>query len=122
MFIHDELHLLQFFGKPPTVDEEWGPSLSFEHEAHGHRAVFGFNVATSDCSVQVWFNGLQSPLVSIVYLDSPGARIVQTKTVPYLEIGAPGSAPGSTSEWLVPSHGIRLWVTPSIKLESFHTK
>ena len=80
MFIYDELDLLQFFGRPPTTGEGWGPNLLFEHEAHVHRVAFGFNIATSDCSVQVFFNGLQSPLVSIVYLDSPGARIVHEPT------------------------------------------
>lgn len=119
MYIYNEEELLEFFGSEPLVSDEFGHDISYAFDDGTHRLVFGFNVDTSDCSVQVFKKDNPDPLLSFVYLDSPGVKVVSAKSAPYLEVGAPNSAPGSTKEWFVPSEGLRIKLKPNLLVESF---
>lgn len=118
MYIYDEVELLEFFGVEPIVTEEFGRNLSYEYTDGIHRLVFGFNADTSDCSVQVFLKANNALLLSFVYLGSPGARVKKEKKVACLEVGAPDSAPGASSEWFVPSEGLRIHLEPTILVEN----
>jgi len=118
MYIYDEVELLEFFGVEPIVTEDFGRDLSYEYTDGTHRLVFGFNADTSDCSVQVFLKANNAPILSFVYLSSPGVRVIKEKEVACLEVGAPNSTTGATNEWFVPSEGLRIHLEPSILVEN----
>lgn len=118
-FIHDEIELLAFFGVEPVVTTEFGPDYSYRAKVDDYILTFGFNVVTSDCSFQLVAKDSAKPLISICYLNSPGARVVSTRDDEYLEIGGPESAPGCTLDWFVPSSGMRIHLVPNLRFENF---
>lgn len=101
------------------MSNEFGLERSYRFSDGTNEVVFGFNQDTSDCAVQVFAAARSKPLMSLVYLNSPGAKVVATLDGAYLEVGAPNSAPDCTNDWFVPSQGLRLHLRPIIFLESF---
>jgi hypothetical protein len=119
MIVCDSRDLLEFFGCEPRVSNEYGAEASYSYTDSRHELEFGYNADTSDCSIVVTPLGADRPVVSFVYLNCPGARIVNDKRGECLEVAAPGAASGASLETFLPTRGLRIWLRPAITVEGF---
>jgi hypothetical protein len=119
VLLWNQYEFIECLGVLPDVTDEYEPCHAFKVEKEGLRLEVCVFEDAGDVYLDLYREGVESPVFSARLVDCEGARYVVGKGADYLEF-APPTSYGARYDGASPMpYGVRVGVSPHIRIELF---